>query len=356
MSLEVRLAHRFGARDVAFAAPPGVTVLFGPSGSGKTTVIRAVAGLLRTDAGRIALDGRVLTDTDAGVFVPPHRRRLGVVFQAPRLFPHRSVRGNLLFGRAGARGFDRVVALLGVEALLDRRPAALSGGEAQRVAIGRALLADPAMLVMDEPLASLDAARKAEILPWLERLRDEAGVPILYVSHAAAEVARLATTLVLLRDGRVVGAGPVEAVLADPATALALGPEAAGAVLTARVAAQHADGLAELGIRAGRLWLPGIAAPVGAVLRIRIPAGDVLVARERPRAISALNILPAVVTGIAGDGASVAVGLDLAGDALVARLTRRSALALGLAPGVPCFAILKSVAIARGAGPDDAGF
>lgn len=197
MSLSVAIRHSFAgfALDVGFAAPAGVTVLFGHSGSGKSTVVKAVAGLLRPDAGRISVNGRVLLDTATRVSVPVHRRGLGYVFQDGRLFPHMTVQGNLTYARrATGDRFDSVVDILGLGRLLDRRPGALSGGEAQRVAIGRALLSDPAMLLMDEPLAALDAPRKAEILPFLDRLCSESGVPILYVTHAVAEVARSPVT------------------------------------------------------------------------------------------------------------------------------------------------------------------
>jgi molybdenum ABC transporter ATP-binding protein len=256
VTLVVRLRHAFGdfALDLGFEAPAGVTALHGPSGAGKTSVVRAVAGLLHPDQGRIALNGTVLFDSAARIRVPPHRRRIGAVFQEPRLFPHLSVRRNLTYGRrmAGAprdaAAFDRVTELLGLGGLLDRRPGGLSGGEAQRVAIGRALLARPRLLVMDEPLSALDAPRRAEILPYLARLRDEAGVPILYVSHSAAEVAQLATTIVLMEAGRVRRAGPAADILADPAVAPSLGTGGAGAVLSGRVAAHHADGLSEIAL------------------------------------------------------------------------------------------------------------
>ena len=209
--LDVRLAHDFGAftLDLAFAAGPGVTALTGPSGSGKSSVIAALAGLLRTDAGRIAMDGRVWFDAAAGTFVPAHRRRVGLVFQEGRLFPHRTVRQNLAYGRQRRRlpplrDDDPVVSLLGIAHLLDRRPGRLSGGEKQRVAIGRALLSEPDLLLMDEPLASLDTARKAEILPYLARLKAETQVPIVYVSHAMEEVDRLADRVVRLGGGRIV--------------------------------------------------------------------------------------------------------------------------------------------------------
>ena len=218
MTLSVAIRHAFPgfALDVAFEAPPGLTALVGPSGAGKTTVIHAVAGLLRPDAGGIELGGRTLLDTDRGLDVPPHLRRVGCVFQDARLLPHLTVRRNLLYGRwfaprGGPDGpgpeLEETADLLGIAHLLHRRPAALSGGERSRVALGRALLARPRLLLLDEPLAALDEARKAEVMPMLERLRDEARVPILLVSHAPAEVTRLATRVVRLERGRVAAGG-----------------------------------------------------------------------------------------------------------------------------------------------------
>ena len=249
--IEIALRHEFGgfALDLGFTAPAGVTALYGPSGSGKSTVLNAVAGLLRPQAGRIAVDGAVLTDTARGVFVPPHRRRLGIVFQDGRLFPHLTVRQNLRYGRwfapKGPRANEAaIVGMLGIGPLLDRAPATLSGGERQRVAIGRALMSEPRLILADEPLSALDEDRKAEILPYLERLRDELAVPMLYVSHAPAEVARIATTVV-----HVVGTFPAgthtpitypAALLktaADPADRAfyeALSGEAAGKVFAAQ--------------------------------------------------------------------------------------------------------------------------
>ncbi len=354
MTLEVRLRHAFGgfSLDVAFEAPPGVTVLFGRSGSGKTTVINAVAGLLRPDAGRVSVDGRTLMDSERGLFLPPHRRRLGYIFQEGRLFPHMSVRRNLLYGRwfaprGGRDEMGRVVEMLGIGHLLERRPGTLSGGEKQRVAIGRALLARPEIILADEPLAALDEARKAEILPYFERLRDEVSAPILYVSHSAAEVARLATTVIALQDGRVAGQGPAAEVLGGAVFGPPAGAREAGSMLTGRVARHHSDGLSEVTLSAASLLLPRIEASEGARVRLWIAAHDVMIALDRPERISALNAIPAeVVSVLPGEGPGALVNLAAGGDRIVARITKRSAAALELAPGVRCHALIKSVAIA----------
>ncbi len=358
MSLDIRLRHAFGEfrLDVDFRAPGGITALFGHSGSGKTTVVNAVAGLLRPQEGRVAVHGEVLLDIDRRVSLPAHRRRVGYVFQEGRLFPHLTVRQNLVFGAWFApRSVSReplgsVVELLGIGHLLDRRPGGLSGGEKQRVAIGRALLAAPRLLLMDEPLASLDEARKEEIIPYLERLRDETSVPILYVSHSVSEVARLATTIVAIDNGRILRTGPVEEVMADPAAVPLFGVREAGAVLTAHVVAHHAeDGLTELAVSAGPLFLPTVSAPVGASVRVRVEAHDIILARIPPVEISALNVLPVTVTAVReGEGPGAAVGLLAGEDRLLARLTRRSVRALRLAPGQECYAVLKSTSVARG--------
>ncbi|WP_245501208.1 molybdenum ABC transporter ATP-binding protein [Lichenibacterium minor] len=359
-ALSVEVTHRQGtfSLDVSFAAPGGVTALFGRSGAGKTTLVGAIGGLLRPARGRIALGDRVLLDTERGIFVPRHRRRIGTVFQEGRLFPHLSVRQNLLFGRwfaprsEGGAGFDAVVDLLGIAPLLGRRPAGLSGGEKQRVAIGRALLAKPRLLLMDEPLSALDDARKAEILPYVERLRDEAGVPIVYVSHSVAEVARLADTLVVLEGGRVAAAGPAGEILSRLDVAPLAGAREAGAVLDARVAAQDEGfGLTILHTRAGPLRVPRIDLPLGTALRVQVPARDVLLSLGAPVGTSALNVLPAVVAEIrARDGAGAEVRLDCGGAALLARITRLSLSEMGLAPGSRVFAVVKSVALDRRSG------
>jgi molybdate transport system ATP-binding protein len=355
--LDVTLRHQLGdfALDAAFQAPPGVTALFGRSGSGKTTIVNAVAGILRPDAGHIALGDRVLFD--GRVNLPPWKRRVGYVFQDSRLFPHLTVRQNLLYGRWFApRGegptFDSVVELLGIGSLLGRRPTLLSGGEKQRVAIGRALLARPELLLMDEPLAAIDEARKADVLPYLEQLRDQTEVPILYVSHSVAEIARLATTVVLLEGGRVRQAGPVAAILSDPASVSTFGPRDMGALVATRIDGHEADGLTRLQCSAGFLLVPQVAGPVGKTVRVRIHAQDVLLSQGRPEGLSALNILPAIVREIRrGEGPGAIVQLGLGEDMILARITQRSAKALDLSPGKACFAILKTVAIA----PEDVG-
>ena len=350
MTLSVRLKHRFPGftLDLAFDAQPGLTVLFGPSGSGKTTVVNAVAGLLRPDAGRIAIGDWMLLDSAGRRYLPPHRRRLGYIFQEARLFPHLSVRQNLLYGRwfaprdAAAPALGRVVEMLGIGPLLARRPGALSGGEKSRVAIGRALMAAPRLILADEPLAALDEARKAEILPYFERLRDEGGVPILYVSHAVAEVARLATTVVALRDGRLAGIGSPSEILGDAA---AVGVDTVS-VLSAQVAAHEADGLTQLATAGGPVFVARLAAEPGTRLRLQVGARDVMLSRNRPAGLSALNILSGhVETIIPEDGPNVQVVLAIGSDHLTARITRRSSNELALAPGQTCHAILKAVAV-----------
>jgi molybdate transport system ATP-binding protein len=352
--LRVSLSHQFTGFDlqVDFAVPGGVTALFGHSGAGKSTVVRAIAGLMRPDKAEVTLGDRVLDG--AGRRVPPHRRRIGCVFQDAALFPHLTVRQNLSYGRGFSNRpglpFDEVVDLLDLRPLLARRPAGLSGGERSRTAIGRALLSDPDLLLLDEPLAALDEGRKADILPYLERLRDGVALPMIYVSHALPEVARLANHIVVLQAGRVLRAGPTADILSDPQLAQALGLREAGAVFTARLSRVEADGLAVMETAAGSLYLPGVRAQVGQTLRLRIPAQDVILSRDRPIGLSALNILSAEVVSLTPiDPTSVMVNLRLVDQTILARITTRSANALALTPGTPCFAILKSVAMAGSA-------
>jgi len=352
--LSVSIQHHFGgfALDAAFESSGGLTALFGRSGAGKTSLINAIAGLLRPDRGRIVVDGAILTDMANGIFVPARRRRIGYVFQEGRLFPHMTVRQNLLYGRwfaprdASGGDLDQVVDMLGIGQLLGRRPANLSGGEKQRVAIGRALLARPRLLVMDEPLASLDEARKGEILPYIERLRDEAGVPIVYVSHQIAEVTRLATTMVVLSDGHVAAVGSPAAVMGRIDLFPLTGRAEAGAILMTRVAGHDTHfGLTTLVAASGDLRVPRLDLPVGSMLRVRIRARDVMIALAPPEGLSALNVLPGTVAEIgAAEGPIAEIRLDCAGEPLVARLTRRSIDTLGLAPGRRVYGVIKSIA------------
>lgn len=345
--MRVEIKHEFPAfsLDVAFEASPGVTALFGPSGSGKTSVIRAIAGLLACNFVRVSLAGQEMSA------LPVHKRGIGYVFQDTRLFPHLDVLQNLRFG--GCVDEDRVVDVLGLGHLLNRRPVTLSGGEAQRVALGRALMSGPRALLMDEPLSALDGGRKAEVLPYLEALRDNSNIPILYVSHDMSEVGRLANALVVLNRGKVVLAGSVEDVLADPAAVPYIGVREAGAVVSGRVSAHFEDGLSEIETDLGKLYVPGDAVAVGTALRLRIPAQDIILARSRPENVSALNVVAATVTHVKpGAGPGVAIGLQAGEGRLVARITKKSALALRLNAGDQVFAMLKATAIA----PADIGY
>jgi molybdate transport system ATP-binding protein len=356
--LEVDFEHRLGAfeLDVHFRAGRGLTALFGRSGAGKTSIVNAIAGLIRPEKGRIVVDESVLIDTESGIRAPVHKRRIGYVFQEGRLFPHLTVRQNLLFGRRWfapraetSVKFVDVVDLLGIGALLDRRPGRLSGGEKQRVAIGRALLANPRLLLMDEPLASLDARRKDEIFPYIERLRDHANVPIVYVSHTVSEVIRLASTIVLISEGRVRAVGPVQDIMGRAELYPMAGRFEAGAVLTARVAAHDERWqLTDLTGGFGRLTVRRLNAPVGAVLRVQIRSRDVILAAAPPEGISALNVLAGRIEALVPiEDAALEVQLRLGEERLLARVTRRSGAALGLVPGRQVFALIKTIAIDR---------
>lgn len=352
--LEVAFRHRLGATvfDVAFSASGGVTALFGPSGAGKSTVVRAVAGLLTPAEGRIRLGERVFLDTARGIRLPPWSRRVGVVFQEARLFPHLSVLGNLRYGLRRARQdrglrLDEVVALLGLSALVSRRPHGLSGGEAQRVAIGRALLAQPDLLLLDEPMAALDLRRRSELLPYIAGLRDVARLPMIYVSHSLDEVLRLADRLVLMDGGRSILAGPVEQVLASDAAVALLGPDEASGMLVGRVTAiDPGDGLADVETSAGRLLVPGQGLAPGGTAVLRVRARDVALAAEAPRAYSALNRLAVTVEAIVPvDAARVMVWLRADGNRLPALITRRALAALSIAPGAAMVAVIKAISV-----------
>lgn len=334
----------------------GVTALFGHSGSGKTTCLRAMAGLERTPGGLFTLGDEVWQDESRGVFVPTHQRSLGYVFQEASLFAHLSVRRNMEFGQKreqqhavpAEQRFDltSVAELLGIGSLLERMPASLSGGERQRVAIARALLAAPRLLLLDEPLAALDLKRKQEILPYLERLHDELSIPVIYVSHAPDEVARLADHLVLLDAGRVVASGPLSETLARADLPPAFADDA-GVVLDTTLFGPEADNLSQLDFADGCIHVGRRPEATGSRLRCRIHARDVSLALERPHASSILNILPATVTAVVATDTPghVLVQMRVGATPLLARITERSRRELGIAPGLAVWAQIKAVAL-----------
>jgi molybdate transport system ATP-binding protein len=350
------------ALDAGFTAPAkGVTALFGPSGCGKTTVLRCIAGLLRIN-GVCEIDGEVWQDEN-GAFLPTHKRPLGYVFQEASLFQHLSVRRNLLFGAPrhdseAAKGgivFDEVTDLLGITRLLDRSPRNLSGGERQRVAIGRALLSQPKLLLMDEPLSALDRATKNEILPFLERLRDHLNLPVVYITHDIAEVERLADQMVLIERGHVIGAGPLDELQSDPSLPLAAARDAAVSFEGVVQASDEAYGLVALKIRGCVLMAPAPPAPVGERRRIRVIASDVSLTREPPAPSSILNILPARIVSMKPLDTNevvvvVALGSDGSGARLLSRVMRKSWVELGFAEGMKVYAQVKAVALAPGRG------
>jgi molybdate transport system ATP-binding protein len=346
--------------DTAFEAPAkGLTALFGPSGCGKTTIIRCMAGLARVKDGYCSIDGEVWQDRE-GTFLPTYKRPLGYVFQEASLFPHLSVRRNLLFGAPKKKSkdrpqidFDEVVDLLGLRPLLDRSPTNLSGGERQRVGIGRALLTQPKLLLMDEPLSALDRKTKNEILPFIEKLRDHFAVPIFYITHDLTEVERLADQVVLIDKGRVVMAGELAELQSNPDSPLAASREAAVSLKGAVISFEPRYGLLNLSIPGGVLIAPSPPAEIGETRRIRILASDVSLAREHPGRSSILNVLPASVVAMKSLDSYetlVVVALGEGGDGarLLSRMTRKSAEELGLAKGQRVFAQVKSVALAAG--------
>jgi molybdate transport system ATP-binding protein len=358
--IRIDVARRLGdfSLEVEFTAESrGVTALFGQSGAGKTSVVNMMAGLLRPDRGRIAVDDLVLFDSERRIDLPPEKRRVGYVFQEDRLFPHLSVRANLTYGqkRAAEDGnridLDQVAKVFDIENLLDRRPRSLSGGEKQRVAIGRALLANPRLLLMDEPVASLDSRRKNEILPFIERLAEEFAIPIIYVSHSAEEIVRLADTLVLLSAGKIAAVGPVETLMSRLDLRPLTGRYEAGAVIAGRVTGHDAEfGLTDLSFPGGVLRVPLSHLAHGAELRVRIRARDVTLAHDAPVGLSTLNIFPGTIVemdhGRTG-GALVDVRLDI-GVPLWARVTRRALHDLDLGIGDRVHALIKAVAIDHG--------
>lgn len=333
-----------------FTADQGVTALFGHSGAGKTTLLKMISGTLRPETGRIAIGHHVLFDKDKGIYLAPEKRRIGYVFQDARLFPNMSVAKNLTYAqwagkRPATRSFDDIVSLLGLERLLNRKPTHLSGGECQRVAIGRALLSDPALLLLDEPLSSLDQKRRQEILPYLEMLRDESGVPIIYVSHEIDEVARLADTLVLLSAGNVVASGPVTKIFP-----LIANQEADTSVLLEGEVSNYDTEyqIATINLNGTSFQITDQAVQKGMRLRLRIHARDISISRKKPEALSIRNILPVKIAAIHDENGSFALLiLSYAGQEIGARLTRKSVADLSLQVGDEVYALVKAVSVDR---------
>jgi molybdate transport system ATP-binding protein len=356
--LDIAIQKRLGdfTIDVAFTAPtPGVTALFGRSGSGKTSIVRSLAGLARPDRGQIRVGETVFFDSDKGIDVPAEQRRVGYVFQDSRLLPHIKVEDNLRYGwkrvPAGDRPikFNTVVSLLGIGALLGRRPHTLSGGEKQRVAIGRALLSQPRLLLMDEPLASLDGERKAEVLPYLERLRDELSLAVVYVSHAHEEVERLARTLVVIEAGRVAESGPIGELSSRlDVRGVSDRADAASVIDTKVIGHDDIRRLTRLGFDGGELVVGRFEAAPGTNIRVLIPVREVILATQEPDGISVQNVLPGTVEGVnLGGQGNALVQVRVGGVRLLARVTQDTVDRLQLTPGKPVFALVKAAGIER---------
>jgi len=356
LSVDIRKALGAFTIDARFECAGGITALFGKSGAGKTGIVQMLAGLVTPDSGRIAIDDELIYDSAMRIDVAPDKRRMGYVFQDARLFPHMSVRRNLEYGArrvpksgSAAPDFDSVIDVLGIGDLLDRQSRDLSGGERQRVAIGRALLSAPRLLLMDEPLAALDAERKWEILPFIERIRRDFGTPIVYVSHAVDEVLELADTMVLLANGQVSAVGPVEDVMNRLDLVRTAGDGDAGTVIPVRV--EHCDdafGIATLSFAGGVFQVAAPDLRTGDRLRIRVRARDVSLAIKRPIDVSVLNIFEGTVSSVSNTGKPQAdVSVDVGGAIIWSQITRKSLNDLRIQPGSKVFTMVKAVAIDR---------
>ena len=355
MMLSVAVKKRRGSflLDAKFDLPtPGVVTLFGRSGCGKSTLVNIIAGLLDADSGRVALDGEVLLDSEHGIDVPPEARRIGYVFQDARLFPHLSVAANLRYAVNRARtepyvNLDAVATLLDLEFLMERRVHQLSGGEKQRVAIGRALLSQPRLLLLDEPLASLDAARREEVLPYLETLRDRLAIPMVYVSHNFDEVLRLATYIVLLDSGHAVAQGGVGEMSLNPRLRAIIGADAVGAIIDGTVlGVDSLSGLTRVQVGTGELKVPAADVEIGVKLRVQLLARDLIVSTQSPQYLSVRNSLPGLVTTVTSDDAnSDLIGIDIGGTQIMARVTAAATRELAIRPGLPVWALVKAVSL-----------
>ncbi|MDO6730066.1 ATP-binding cassette domain-containing protein [Marinovum sp. 2_MG-2023] len=334
--------------NVALSAKAGeVLALVGPSGAGKSTILRGIAGLWTPDTGRVAVGNAVWFDSATSLDTPAFRRRVGMVFQSYALFPQMSALTNVMAAganRARAQELLTLVRLAGLEA---RRPAELSGGQQQRVAVARALARDPEVLLLDEPFSAVDHATRQGLYAEIERLRTHLAMPVVLVTHDLEEARRLADQIAVIDNGQVLRQGPTQDILFDPVALRGIGLRGAGATLTARLEAQEADGLTRLQAASGPLWLPRISGAVGDVVRVQIMAHDVILSRNAPVDVSALNIIPGVIdTIVPGDGPGAIVTLQVGSELLLARITQRSVQTMGLAPGQSCFALVKSMAVA----------
>lgn len=336
--------------DLKFEAPDGITVLFGESGSGKTSTINAIAGLQNSGQGRVTLSDRVLFDSDSNIHLKPYQRNIGYIFQESRLFPHLTVEQNLnyakRFKKAGKSvDFNHIVDLLGIKPLLKRRPNSLSGGEKQRVAIGRALLSAPDLILADEPLAALDGARKAELLPYFKKLNRELGIPMLYVTHSPEEVLELADHVIALEQGRIVTQGPARKVMANSRVARTAN-RAIKSTLTTQLVAHHTDGVSELQVASETLFVPTLDLPIGSEVCLELVANDLILSRSKVVGISALNQVCGTVESIEATSSSdVLINVRVATDTISTHITTRSLKYLNLNIGDPCVLIIKSVNI-----------
>lgn len=346
--------HRDGFRlEVAFELPtPGVVALFGRSGCGKSTLVNIIAGLLRPDSGHVALDGTVWLDSRQGIDVAAEQRGVGYVFQDARLFPHLRVAANLRYASRRARrahyvSLAEVIDLLDLGSLMDRRTHQLSGGERQRVAIGRALLSQPRLLLLDEPLAALDDARREEVLPYLETLRDQLAIPMVYVTHNFDEVLRLATYIVLMDSGSVIGQGAVGAMSLHPQLRSIIGRDNVGAIIEGRVlGVDPVSQLMRVGVGNGELKVPSSGLSAGAALRIQLLARDVIVSTHAPQHLSVRNSLRGVIAALDDDGFdSDLVTVDIGGARIMARITKAATRELSLRAGLAVWALVKSVSL-----------
>ena len=358
MSLDVTLNHKLDQfeLDLAFTLPAkGLTALFGPSGAGKSLTINAIAGLNQPQTGHISLGDKDILDTARGFSLPTHKRRIGYVFQDSRLFPHLNVEKNLIFGAKRTKikptkdEIDSLISLLDIGHLLSRYPANLSGGEKQRIALGRAILSNPLFLLLDEPLAALDHRRKEEILPLIERLRDESEIPILYVSHSIDEVTWLADHMILLNHGRIAAEGNIHDIMNRLDLYPLTGRFEAGTVFEARIVAHDTtEGMTHLAFDGGTIKLAQMRGNVGEAVRLRIRARDVMLARSEPKDISANNILPVKITDYRADSNShIDIQLLCGSTKLMARITQTSWSRMALGKDQNLFAIVKSVSMDR---------